>query len=43
MVEIVTHPLAIDGKDPSNLRGDPIDAFVAAWRTFVEKAGRSAA
>lgn len=24
MTEIITHPLALDGKDPSNLRGDPI-------------------
>ena len=24
MTDIITHPLAMDGKDPSNLRGDPI-------------------
>jgi phenylpropionate dioxygenase-like ring-hydroxylating dioxygenase large terminal subunit len=24
MTEIITHPLAVDGKDPRNLRGDPI-------------------
>ena len=25
MTQIARHPLAMDGKDPSNLRGDPID------------------
>ena len=25
MNDITNHPLAMDGKDPSNLRGDPID------------------
>ena len=24
MTDIITHPLAMDGKAPSNLRGDPI-------------------
>ncbi|MFN3232070.1 MAG: aromatic ring-hydroxylating oxygenase subunit alpha [Alphaproteobacteria bacterium] len=37
MVDIVTHPLAIDGKDPRNLRGDPIDPERYYTRDFMER------
>ena len=37
MNDIVKHPVAMDGKDPSNLRGDPIDPERYYSRSFMEK------
>ena len=37
MTEPFKHPLAIDGKDASNLRGDPIDPQRYYTRDFMEK------
>jgi len=37
MVEIVTHRFAMDGKDPRNLRGDPIPADRYYSREFMQQ------
>ncbi|MBM4205487.1 MAG: aromatic ring-hydroxylating dioxygenase subunit alpha [Gammaproteobacteria bacterium] len=37
MNDFVRHPLAMDGKDPSNLRGDPIDGERYFSREFMEQ------
>lgn len=37
MTEIPVHPLTIDGRDPANLRGDPITGDRYTSRDFMEK------
>lgn len=37
MNDFVRHPLAMDGRDPSNLRGDPIDPERYYSRAFMEQ------
>jgi phenylpropionate dioxygenase-like ring-hydroxylating dioxygenase large terminal subunit len=37
MNDFVRHPLAMDGKDPANLRGDPIDGERYYSRAFMEQ------
>ncbi len=37
MNNFVKHPLAMDGKDPANLRGDPIDAERYYTKHFMEQ------
>ncbi len=37
MNDLLRHPLAMDGKDPSNLRGDPIPPDRYYTREFMEK------
>jgi phenylpropionate dioxygenase-like ring-hydroxylating dioxygenase large terminal subunit len=37
MTDPIAHPLAMDGKDPRNLRGDPIDRERYFTREFMER------
>ena len=37
MTDVITHPLAMDGKDPSNLRGDPIGQERYYSREFMQQ------
>ncbi|MBI1182183.1 MAG: aromatic ring-hydroxylating dioxygenase subunit alpha, partial [Alphaproteobacteria bacterium] len=37
MTDFITHPLAMDGKDPRNLRGDPITPERYYSREWMER------